>query len=203
MNASGGGKPGGFSDRLRECIADKGVSLEQARRDLRQRGMTRSNLSHWLGGRAQNPRVETAVPAAEYFGVSVLWLATGHGPKRPPAATAKPAPPGISPDLIRLTNGGEPAPAGIVPPMMATVEGGALLYVRGIGVVELTSDALKAAIAFMRLPHGRRAAYLRALEAEAKQASEATDDPTPPQAPGKHGGGANVTHFPRDRRRRK
>lgn len=72
-----------FNDRLKEVVAEKGITEKEARAELKRRGMSRSNLSHWFGGRTVEPTVATAAPAADFFGVDVLWFVKGEGSKRP------------------------------------------------------------------------------------------------------------------------
>lgn len=71
-----------FNERLKEVVAEKGITEKEARAELKRRGMSRSNLSHWFGGRTVEPTVSTAAPAADFFGVDVLWFAKGEGTKR-------------------------------------------------------------------------------------------------------------------------
>lgn len=72
-----------LNERLKQVVAEKGLTVKEARAELMRRGMSRSNLSHWFGGRAVEPMVKTAAPAADFFGVDVLWLVKGEGTKRP------------------------------------------------------------------------------------------------------------------------
>jgi hypothetical protein len=71
-----------FKDRLEEAARDKGVSIPQARADLKKLlGGTRSNQTHWWTGRAKEPKGGAAAIAADYFNVNALWLAKGVGDK--------------------------------------------------------------------------------------------------------------------------
>lgn len=69
-----------FKDRLEVAAREKGVSRSQLAKEV---GMTRSNMTHWFGGRAKDPGGDALTRAAEFLGVNALWLSTGKGPKRP------------------------------------------------------------------------------------------------------------------------
>lgn len=72
-----------FKERLDEAVADAKLGKAEVRRELQKRlKMTRSNLSHWFSGRAKEPKGAAIAGAADYLGVSALWLAKGEGPKR-------------------------------------------------------------------------------------------------------------------------
>lgn len=73
-----------FKERLEEAARDKGVTVTQARADLAKLlGGTRSNMTHWWTGRTKEPKGGAVAVAANYFGVSPLWLAREQGEKRP------------------------------------------------------------------------------------------------------------------------
>lgn len=93
-----------LKERIEEAAKDKGVSLQQARADLiKLLGMSRSNMTHWFGGRAKEPKGAAAVKAADYFGVNVLWFAQGEGLKRHNGKEQKvPAKPPLSPEAIEV-----------------------------------------------------------------------------------------------------
>lgn len=74
---------GSFKDRLVEAVADAKMTTAEARAALAKLGMTRSNLTHWFGGRAINPSAAQLAPAAQLLGVNAVWLARGEGLKRP------------------------------------------------------------------------------------------------------------------------
>jgi transcriptional regulator with XRE-family HTH domain len=74
---------GTFKDRLAEAVADAKMTTAEARAALAKLGMTRSNLTHWFGGRAKEPKGPALTTAAELLGVNAVWLAKGEGEKRP------------------------------------------------------------------------------------------------------------------------
>ncbi len=74
---------GTFKNRLDEAVADNKLTTAQARAALAKLGMTRSNLTHWFGGRAKEPKGPALATAADFLNVNAVWLAKGTGPKRP------------------------------------------------------------------------------------------------------------------------
>lgn len=89
---------GTFKDRLAEAVADKKLTTSEARAALAKLGMTRSNLTHWFGGRATNPSAALLASAAEFLGVNAVWLASGIGEKRPTKGNKK-----MSAKLLQLS----------------------------------------------------------------------------------------------------
>lgn len=69
-----------FQERIDEAARDKGLTRSALAKLL---DMTRSNMTHWFGGRAVNPKADAVARAAEILGVNSLWLSSGKGPKHP------------------------------------------------------------------------------------------------------------------------
>ena len=79
-----------FAARL-ATLVERHKSAEQFAESM---GASPSALRKWLKGQAE-PRRDTLVALARAAGVSVEWLATGRGPKRPRWEAAEP-PPGLA-----------------------------------------------------------------------------------------------------------
>lgn len=75
-----------FRERITEAAREKGVSQSALAKHL---GMSRGNMSHWFGGRAIDPGAAAVSAAADFLGVSALWLSDEKGPKRPGQTGAK------------------------------------------------------------------------------------------------------------------
>jgi transcriptional regulator with XRE-family HTH domain len=69
-----------FKDRLEEALREKGCTKAELARAI---GLTRANMTHWFNGRAIKPGAVPVNRAAEFLGVSSLWLSDDKGPKRP------------------------------------------------------------------------------------------------------------------------
>jgi transcriptional regulator with XRE-family HTH domain len=69
-----------FRERIDEAARDKGLTRSALAKLL---DMSRSNMTHWFGGRATNPKADAVARAADILGVNPLWLSSGKGPKHP------------------------------------------------------------------------------------------------------------------------
>jgi transcriptional regulator with XRE-family HTH domain len=69
-----------FQERIDEAARDRGLTKAALAKML---DMTRSNMTHWFGGRAVNPKADAVARAADILGVNALWLSSGKGPKHP------------------------------------------------------------------------------------------------------------------------
>ncbi len=79
-----------FQERIEEAASDKGLTRSALAKLL---DMTRSNMTHWFGGRAVNPKADAVARAASILGVNPLWLSSGKGPKHPTDEKGKPVKP--------------------------------------------------------------------------------------------------------------
>lgn len=79
-----------FKDRIAEAANEKGLTKAALAKLL---DMSRSNMTHWFGGRATDPKGDAVTRAAEILGVNALWLSAGKGPKHPTGKDGKPVKP--------------------------------------------------------------------------------------------------------------
>ena len=69
-----------LAQRIKEALEDAGKIPADLARACQ---ITPTSVSNWMTGETKSLKSGTAMRAAEFLGVSQMWLAEGRGPKRP------------------------------------------------------------------------------------------------------------------------
>lgn len=78
-----------LSERMKEALEGSGASPADLARACQVKP---PSVSNWLSGETKSLKASTAIRAAEFLGVSQLWLTEGRGPKLPAAVGRQSAP---------------------------------------------------------------------------------------------------------------
>lgn len=71
--------PTTLADRMRDAINGRGCSQVDLALAC---GIKAASVNNWLSGSSRSLKASTAVRAAAYLGVNLLWLTEGKGPKQ-------------------------------------------------------------------------------------------------------------------------
>ena len=74
-----------LAQRIKEALEDAGKIPADLARACQ---ITPTSVSNWMTGETKSLKSGTAMRAAEFLGVSQMWIAEGRGPKRPQDAKA-------------------------------------------------------------------------------------------------------------------
>jgi len=77
-----------LKDRIAERVRELGLVRGWQSELARQCGITGPSVSDWARGESESLEGKNLLIAAEFFGVSPMWLQTGRGRKSPDARSA-------------------------------------------------------------------------------------------------------------------